>query len=131
MCSKHTEGKKTHGSFPRLIRPYSLYLHHSTSVRRCSCRQCSGTPCPNTYACLQHNKRRRIFIISLQGCFGVLMCLWVLVPYHTVHHCCPHNRCHRHSATGCGCSIHSGSETHLPHTLWELQKKQNGFNGCR
>lgn len=76
-------------NFPHLIHLYSLCLHHSTSAQRCSCRPCSGTPCLNIYAC------------------------------HTVHHCCPRNHCHHHSARGYEYSSHSGSETRPPHTPGE------------
>ena len=44
--------------------------------------------------------------------------------HHTVRRCCPHSRCPRHSARGCGYSSRSGSGTRLPHTPWELQREK-------
>lgn len=55
------------------------------------------------------------------------MCVGVCT-HRTVHHCCPRNRCRRHSATGCECSSRFGSETRPPRTLWELQREK-GFRG--
>lgn len=56
---------------------------------------------------------------------GIHVCVCVCT-HRTVHHCCPRNRCRRHSATGCEYSSHFGSETRPPRTLWELQREKDG-----